>query len=124
MPSQWPRPYSQDELGAIARSIGLEKLSDIVVESLQEAVERFQWGSLVDDRVFPYSTNKGRREQLKKLNELCIQGVPTEDISAAINELDGIASQLLGCINRADPSSVKAATEAALSKIPASGPDP
>jgi hypothetical protein len=121
---QWPRCYTPNELKKIANSIDLEKLSPNIVERLQQAVEGFQWGSVVDDKIYPSSTNKGRRKQLKKLVDLCVQCAPTEDISAVLSKLDAIASQLLGPINRTDPTSIKVAAETALSKIPASGPDP
>ena len=102
---EWPRPYTPEELKAIANSIGLETLSPNIVERLQQAVEGYQWGSVVDDkdlvddkdeRIFASSTNKGRRKQLKKLIDLCVQCAPTEDISAVLSELDAIASQQLG----------------------------
>ena len=55
MPSEWPRRYTRAELEAIAKSIGQSNLHPRTVDKLQEAVQAYQWGSLEDDRVFPFS---------------------------------------------------------------------
>ena len=50
-------------------------------------------GKLEDHRVFPFSTNKGRRKSLKNIITLCEQEAPAEEIEIALNELDGLACQ-------------------------------
>jgi len=72
---EWPRRYTDAELEAIARSIGQSNLDTLAIDRLQEAVEAYQWGSLVDDRISPSSTNKGRRKSLKHIIALCEQEV-------------------------------------------------
>lgn len=124
MPSEWPRRYTRAELEAIAKSIGQSNLHPRTVDKLQEAVQAYQWGSLEDDRVFPFSTNKGRGKSLKNIMTLCEQEAPAEEIEIALNELDVVASQLLGAVDPIDRRSVQSAARAALKKIRTSGPDP
>jgi hypothetical protein len=67
MSDEWPRRYTSAELEAIAKSIGQSKLKPFALDKLQEAAEAYQWGRLVDDRISPSSTNKGRRKSLKHI---------------------------------------------------------
>jgi hypothetical protein len=67
---EWPRCYSPAHFAAIAQSLGRATLPEIAIEDLQEAVERYQWASLVDDCAFSFSTNKGRRQQLLHIIKL------------------------------------------------------
>ena len=124
MPSEWPRRYTRAELETIANSIGQTKLEPLALSKLREAVQAYQWGSLEDDRVFPFSTNKGRRKSLKNIITLCEQEAPAEEIEIALNELDALASQFLGAVDPTDRRKVKSAAEAALKGIPKQGPDP
>jgi hypothetical protein len=121
---EWPRRYTPAELEAIAKSIGQSNLSSVIVDKLQEAVEAYQRGRLVDDRIFPSSTNKGRRKSLQHIIALCEQEASGEDIVIACNELDVIASQLLGAVDPTDRKSVRSAAIAALKDIKTKGPDP
>jgi hypothetical protein len=124
MPDEWPRRYTQAELNAIAKSIGHSTLNAAAFDKLQEAVEGYQWGSLVDDRIFRSSTNKGRRKKLKNVIELCEQGAPASSLERVANELDAVASQLLGPVNRTERIALQRAAEIALTKMKISGPDP
>jgi hypothetical protein len=137
MPDEWPRRYTRDQFHAIAQSIGLEELEPNAREELQEAVESYQWASLADEEacnwassedesssgIAPRSTNKRRREQLKHIAELCKQEGPDEKIETALNELDGLTSQLLGRVDSSDRLRLQRAAEAALMKIPSRGPN-
>jgi hypothetical protein len=131
MADEWPRNYTPDELGIIARSLEPHKLSDDALWRLQEAAKAFQWGSLADfgsleadSCTFFPSTNKDRRKQFQEIVALCKGGAPTAGIEKALNELDVLASQLLGVVDLTDRSSIQRAAECALTKIPKSGPDP
>jgi hypothetical protein len=124
MSHEWPRRSTQVELEAIAKSIRQNNLDPVAVERLQEAVEAYQWGGLVDGRIFPSSTNKGRRKSLKHIIALCEQEVTAEEIELEMNGLDAIASQLLGAVDPTDRQKVKSAAEGALKRIPKRGPDP
>jgi hypothetical protein len=124
MSSEWPRRYTHAELEVLAKSIGQTNLDELAVDRLQEAVEAYQWGSLVDDRIFSSSTNKGRRKSLKHIIALCEQELTAEEIELEVNGLDAIASQLLGSVDPTDRQKVKSAAERALRRIPKQGPDP
>ena len=121
---EWPHRYTDAELEAIARSTDQSNLDSLTVDMLQEAVESYQWGSLVDDHTVPSSTNKGRRKSLKHIIALCEQEVTSEEIELEMNGLDAIASQLLGAVDPTDPQEIKSAAEGALKRIPKQGPDP
>jgi hypothetical protein len=124
MSNEWPRCYTHVEFEAIAKSIGQGNLHVRTVDKLQEAVAAYQWGSLVDDRSFPSSTNKGRRKSLKHIIALCEQKAPSEEIELELNGLDALASQFLGTVDPTDRRRVKSAVEGALKRIPKQGPDP
>ena len=66
---EWPRPYTPEELKAIANSIGLEKLSPNTVK-IQQAVEGYQWASVVAIKRLFHRANKERRQQLKEIIKL------------------------------------------------------
>ena len=121
---EWPRRYTAAELEAIANSIGERNLHALAVGKVQEAVEAYQWGNLEDARIFPSSTNKGRRKTLKHIIDLCEQEAPSEEIELEMNELDALASQLLGAVDPTDRRKVKSAAEVALRRFPERGPDP
>jgi hypothetical protein len=93
MPSEWPRRYTPDELGAIAASIAPHKIDARNIERLQEAVGAFQWASEEDSESFreqfPASTNKGRRGQFERIIKLC------SEIETVLDDLDRRASELL-----------------------------
>lgn len=135
---EWPRRYTPAELQAIANSIAPHKFECNNLELLQEAVEAYQWGSLADDktdlvddkgnvvadRVFPLSTNKGRRILLKRIVRLCEQKAPRAKLEFVLRGLDGRASALLDSVDAAHHLKLKGAAESALKEIPTSGPDP
>jgi hypothetical protein len=121
MPSEFPRLYTPAELEAIANSVLLGELASSHVERLQKAVGQYQWATLVDDGIFPGSTNKGRRKLLKRIIELCEQGASSEEIEAELVKLDAVTSQWLDV---ADRQQLRRSAEAALRKLPKSGPDP
>jgi len=122
--SEWPRCYTPDEIDLITKSLRVQQLDPRNVERLQQAVEAYQWARLEDDKIFPSSTNKGRRERLKQIVNLCErQPPPTKRIEILYNALDGWASQLLGPVNPRDHLAMKSAAEQALLNIPTSGPD-
>ena len=121
---EWPRPYTPEELKAIANSIGLEKLSPNTVERLQQVVEGYQWATSSDKGGLFHRANKELRQQLKEILKLIGKGVPREAIEVELKQLDAPTYQRLGSFNLADPTSIKSAAETVLSKIPTSGPDP
>jgi len=122
--NEWPRRYTHAELEAIAKSVGQSNLDALAVDRLQESVEAYQWGSLVDDRIFPFSTNKGRQKSLRHIIALCEQEVPLEEIKLELNGLDTIALGLLGSFDPSNRGKIKSAAEGALKRIPKQGPDP
>jgi hypothetical protein len=123
--SEWPRRYTPSEIDLIARSLGLRQLDPRNFERLQRAVEAYQWGRLEDDKIFPSSTKKGRRERLKQIVKLCErQTPPVKRTEVLYRALDFVASQLLGPVNPRDHLTLKSAAERALMQIPTSGPDP
>jgi hypothetical protein len=115
---QFPRRYTSAELEGIAKAAGVEKCGPVALEKLQQAAKAFQWGRLVDAGVIASSTNKGRRRQFKHIIKLC------EKIEKALNELDALASQLLGPVDDAELIRLRQAAEAALNTIPSRGPNP
>lgn len=127
-PLRWrtvhPRGYTATERDSIAHSVNLHKLSKFAVVRLQKAVANYQWGSIADNGIFSSSTNKGRRELLELIVELCQQGAPGAEIEGVINVLDGPTCELLGIMNIDDYRGIQHAAECALVEIHNSRPDP
>jgi hypothetical protein len=133
---RWPRRYTNLELEAIAKSIGLQELGPHA-ECLQKAAEAYQWGmkdvckkrakkraDFAAEPVFRLSTNKGRRKLLKFIIRLCSRSTPPYKLIAlSLSVLDAPTSQLLGPVDVSDPLALKEAAERALPEIPASGPN-
>ena len=126
MSSEWPRPYTYAELEAIAKSAARDTLHPIATAKLQEAVEAYQWAKGADEDRWlgseRRSANKRRRKELQSIIQLCEED-SVDEVSLALNELDGPTSQCLKATDLSNLQDVKNTAERALRNFAVSGPD-
>ena len=96
---EWPRPYTEAELEAPAKALGLKTFTATVVKQLQTEVEGFQWAMWADASI----SYKLQRDILNRIIELFACHAPDEAIWSVLDELDGPTSQQLGPIPTVGP---------------------
>lgn len=91
---EWPRHYTEVELEALAKALGLKTFTASNIEQLQMEVEGFQWATRADALI----SHKLQRDILNRTLKLFVCHASDEAIWSALDELDGPTSQLLGPI--------------------------
>ena len=79
-------------------------------------------GTIADPGGIFFRSNKQTREQLSHIIDLCVGERPVPEIQAALSELDGSTSQLLGNRHAGDPQ-LLAVARSVLAGIPCSAPN-